>query len=250
MDNSSELKIPLSSYNRTMNLPQYVVRVSPRSRHVRFKVTSAEGLCVVIPRGFDEAGIPALVAKKQAWIEKALREVVRAALPPIPPDYLPGQLALAALGETWAIEYQPGNNRARLVVDYDDFRLTLTAKSHPQDMVFAAMRHWLKVRARATLEPQAFALARELGFEISRVTIRNQRSRWGSCTTKKTLSLNLKLLFLEPEQVRHILVHELCHTVHLNHSPAFWSLVAQFEPGYKTMNKRMKSAWQQVPRWV
>ena len=233
-----------------MSLPDYTVKISNRARRVRFKITASDGLSVVIPRGFNPAGIPELLVEKQAWIEKALREVVGGALPPLPADYLPDQVQLPALGETWTIEYPVSDKRARLTTDEDERRVTLRATNHAQDMVFAELRRWLKVRARDTLEPQAFALARKLGFEISKVTIRNQRSRWGSCSSKKTLSLNLKLLFLPPEQVRHVLVHEFCHTVHLNHSPAFWSLVGQFEPGYKALNKSLKISWKAVPRWV
>lgn len=233
-----------------MNLPQYTVKTSPRARHVRFKVTSADGLCVVIPGGFDPAGIPKLLVKKQAWIEKALREIAGSALPPLPVDYLPDKMVLPALGETWPIDYQTGDKRAWLATDHGNLQLTFSAAKHEQITVFSLLRRWLQIRAKTTLEPQVFTLASELGFDITGVTIRNQRARWGSCSPRKTLSLNLKLLFLQPDQVRHVLVHELCHTRHLNHSPEFWQLVGQFEPGYKAMNKRMKSAWQQVPRWV
>jgi predicted metal-dependent hydrolase len=234
-----------------MNLPPYTIKRSPRARHVRFRVTAADGLCVTIPRGFDPAGVPELVAEKQVWYEKVFRELVEKAPPPIPADYLPGKLDLAALGENWHVSYQDRKERGSLLMDLDNLRLTYSAADHSQERVFTVLRHWLKTRAKSVLEPQAFALADELGFEITRVTIRNQRSRWGSCTSKKTLSLNLKLLFLDPEQVRHVLVHEFCHTVHLNHSPAFWSLVARFEPDYKTMTKRTKKdAWRQVPQWV
>ena len=233
-----------------MNLPPYTIKRSPRARHVRFRVTAADGLCVTIPRGFDPAGVAELVAEKQAWYEKVFRELVEKAPPPIPTDFFPEKLDLTALGENWHVSYQDGKERGRLLTNHDGFALTYFATNHSQERVFAVLRRWLNTRAKTVLVPQAFALAKELGFEIKRVTIRNQRSRWGSCTSKKTLSLNLKLLFLEPEQLRHVLVHELCHTVHLNHSSDFWSLVAKHEPDYKTMNKTMKTTWRQVPQWV
>ncbi len=232
-----------------MNTPRYSVKTSPRARHVRFKVTPADGLCVVIPRGFDPSGIPDLVEKRRDWIDKALKDVAARAAT-IPADYLPERLELPAVGETWLIGYRDGNKRALLIPDSEHLQLTFTAANHSQSTVFNLLRRWLRTHARADLENQARSLAGGLGYKINKVNIRNQRTRWGSCSTNKTLSLNLKLLFLEPDQVRHVLVHELCHTMHLNHSPAFWQLVARYEPDYKAMNKRMKSAWQQVPRWV
>jgi hypothetical protein len=64
------------------------------------------------------------------------------------------------------------------------------------------------------------------------------------------ISLNCKLLFLAPELVRHVLVHELCHTVELNHSPRFWALVQRFEPDARTLRRRMRDAWRDVPVWA
>ena len=233
-----------------MSLPEYTIKTSPRARHVRFRVTAADGLSVVIPKGFDPTGVPELVAGKQAWIEKTIRNLAEKSPPPLPADFLPGQLDLVALGQTWSVDYETGGKRGRLTADQDNYRLVISASEHQQDMVFDLLLRWLRVHAKIDFVPRVFALADELGFDITRVTIRNQRGRWGSCTSKKTLSLNLKLLFLKPEQVRHVLVHEFCHTTHMNHSRAFWSLVAQFEPAYKAMNKKMKSAWRQVPGWV
>jgi predicted metal-dependent hydrolase len=232
-----------------VNTPQYSVRVSPRARHVRLKVTPTDGLCVVIPRGFDPAEIPALVQKRQSWIEKALKDVA-AKVRPIAADYMPDKLVLPAVGETWQINYQQGSKRASLNPDPDSLQLAFFAAEHDQAKVFSMLRRWLKTRANEALQPWVYSLAQELNFEISRVTIRNQRSRWGSCSSKKSLSLNLKLLFLQPDEVQHVLVHELCHTVQPNHSPRFWQLVEQHEPGYRQMTKTLKNAWRQVPRWV
>lgn len=208
-----------------------------------------DGLCVVIPRGFDPAEIPALVQKRQSWIEKALKDVA-AKVRPIAPDYMPDKLVLPAVGETWLINYEQGSKRACLKPDADSLQLDFFAAEHDQAKVFSMLQRWLKTRANEALQPWVYSLAQELNFEISRVTIRNQRSRWGSCSSKKSLSLNLKLLFLQPDEVQHVLVHELCHTVQPNHSSRFWQLVEQHEPGYRQMKKNLKNAWRQVPRWV
>jgi predicted metal-dependent hydrolase len=80
----------------------------------------------------------------------------------------------------------------------------------------------------------------QYGFAYNNVTIRNTTSRWGSCSEHKNLNFSYKLLFL-PEHLRdYVVVHELCHLTHLNHSPAFWALVAQVLPNYNTLRKELR----------
>jgi hypothetical protein len=80
--------------------------------------------------------------------------------------------------------------------------------------------------------------------------IRGQRTRWGSCSGRGTISLNWHLLFLTPEQVRYVLLHELCHTVELNHSPRFWRLLQQHQPDSEVLRQVMRRAWQDLPAWL
>ncbi len=114
----------------------------------------------------------------------------------------------------------------------------------------AALRRWLARRARDTLEPWLTALAVDTGLTFKRVTIRSQRTRWGSCSPHGVISLNRKLLFLPRELVRYVLIHELCHTRELNHSARFWSCLRQLEPDTDALHGRMRDAWKSVPGWA
>lgn len=77
-------------------------------------------------------------------------------------------------------------------------------------------------------------------FPYNRITIRNQRSRWGSCSTKRNLSFNFRILFLQPEEQDYIIVHEICHLAQMNHSAQFWALVAEQVPNHKEIRSRVR----------
>lgn len=78
------------------------------------------------------------------------------------------------------------------------------------------------------------------GFKYGRVSVRRQKTRWGSCSRTGNLNFNYRLIFLEPAAADYIIVHELCHLGEFNHSPNFWSLVAQQVPDYRNLRKRVK----------
>lgn len=83
----------------------------------------------------------------------------------------------------------------------------------------------LRRRAQLILPARLAELAHSHGFQYSDVKIRKSRSRWGSCSTKKTISLSLYLMLLPEHLIEYVLLHELCHTVQMNHGPAFWNLL-------------------------
>ena len=106
------------------------------------------------------------------------------------------------------------------------------------------MEQALIARARLELPERLLELAREHALEVSRVTIRNQRSRWGSCSPKGVIALNYRLIEM-PQDVRdYIMVHELMHLRQPNHSRRFWSLVEQAFPAFRAAERWLKTQGQ------
>ncbi len=93
-------------------------------------------------------------------------------------------------------------------------------------------------------------LSQQTGLDFSSVSIRNQRSRWGSCSTLKAINLSYKLIYLPVPLLDHIMIHELCHTIHMNHSGKFWRLVAQFDPEWKLHCHETRSGDKYIPLWA
>jgi hypothetical protein len=112
------------------------------------------------------------------------------------------------------------------------------------------LQRWVIDRAHAVLVAWIEGLARETGLSFSRVQVRRQRTRWGSCSPGGTISLNCCLLFQSAAVVRYLLLHELCHIRHMNHSRRFWRLVARHEPNYRALDRVLTQGWRNVPAWM
>ena len=97
-----------------------------------------------------------------------------------------------------------------------------------------------KRRARHFVHERLRYWNNHYSFSYNRVAIKNHQKQWGSCSPKKNLNFNFRVLFLPREIADLIIVHELCHLAEMNHSPAFWSLVRQSLPGYQRLEKELK----------
>jgi predicted metal-dependent hydrolase len=231
--------------------PAYRIRTSPRARHVRLQVSARDGLTVVVPRGFDLTRLPAIMEGKRGWVETHLQcfadAVERKALETAALSEI---LDLEALGESWRVEYRVAKTCRVGVIAEQPGRLVVYGAVGDAEACRAALRLWLQWQAREELVPRLTELAELHGFRFSEVLIRGQKTRWASCSAKGVISLSYKLLFLDRDAVRYVLLHELCHTVEMNHSPRFWGLLSRFEPECKAIRKRMRNAEKHVPAWV
>lgn len=98
-----------------------------------------------------------------------------------------------------------------------------------------------KDRAKSFILERIEYYNKDQRFSFNKISIKNQSSRWGSCSKNKNLNFSFKLLYLPLELADYVIVHELCHLLELNHSKAFWDLVAEILPQYKALRKRLKN---------
>ena len=97
-----------------------------------------------------------------------------------------------------------------------------------------------KKEAKIKLSKEIYDLSKQYGFKFNNLTFRTQKSRWGSCSSKNNLSINLKIIFLPENLKKFIIIHELAHLIHKNHSRKFWNLVAKYMPGYKIYRRELQ----------
>jgi predicted metal-dependent hydrolase len=211
---------------------------------------AADGLTVVVPLHFNLHRIPAILERKRTWIEAHLKRFADLAAVSPPPAALPETIELPALGESWCVEYRPARTRKIGVIQEQPGRITVYGAVDDRGACREVLKRWLCQRAREALVPWLVRLAAEGGFRFAEAVIRGQKTRWASCSAAGTISLSFKLLFLEREEVRCILLHELCHTQCMNHSPRFWQLLSRHEPACKVLRNGMRDGWRRVPTWV
>lgn len=220
-------------------------------------MTGGGELTVVVPRRFDQRAIPALLEAKRPWIARARARIGARPLPGAAAPVLPGRIALPAIGEEWEVEYRsqptrPGSpsRRAAVAREARDGRLVVSGPGGDEDAYRRALIGWLRRRAPSALVGRLEELARLHALAFESATVRHQRTRWGSCSPRGAISLNLRLLFLDPALVDHVLIHELCHTRELNHSKRFWALMQAHDPDWALHRRQARDAWRSLPSWV
>jgi predicted metal-dependent hydrolase len=99
---------------------------------------------------------------------------------------------------------------------------------------------FIKGTAEKYLFPRTYQLGKLMKIEFKKITLRQQKSRWGSCSSRGTLSFNWRLAHFEPAVIDYVIIHELAHRVHMDHSAAFWRLVAIYDPKHKLHRRILK----------
>ncbi len=228
--------------------PGFDVRESARARRLSIKVYPRGRVEVVVPRRTRPQEVESFVKENSEWIRRA-RQSFAAKHPP-EPFALPESIELRGLGRVVSVRYEPRNGAKSVRFRSVGGQVILAGQISNEKLCVNALRRWLGSVARKELEPMLQALSELTRMRFNKLQIRAQRSCWGSRSGSGTISLNLCLLFLEPQLLRYLMVHELCHGRHMNHSRSFWRLVAKFEPNYRKLDRDLTECWNRVPGWL
>ena len=229
--------------------PQYKIKKNSRARHVKLKASLHDGLEIVVPVRFNQKSIPEILEQNKLWIVKKLSEI-NELLKNTDRDALPSEISLAAINQAWKVEYIKANHKKVVLFARPQHELVLMGDVENKMLCKKILMIWVKRQAKNHLGVLLKNISEQIQLPYKDFSVRAQRSRWGSCSEAKSISLNYKLIFLPYFLTAHILIHELCHTVHLNHSAKFWRLVASFDSKWKENNRAMRKADKLIPVWV
>jgi predicted metal-dependent hydrolase len=230
----------------------YILRISEKAKHVRFQVSVEKGLEIVVPKRFGTSRVPSLVEKNRQWIERALQKAkaFQGMIGPVPDWQMPKEITSPALDLTWTVQTCRDDTKSVVVRETSATSLVVHGATDDAAACQKALRGWLTYTAKAHLIPWLKRVSDETGLSYSSVSIRQQQTRWGSCSSRGLISLNARLLFLPADLVTYVLVHELCHTRHLNHSPRFWRLVEAYLPDSRRFDRQLRTGGRFMPAWL
>ena len=225
----------------------YSIRKSKRTKRLHLKVNRLAEVEVVTPPRITQAEIEWFVHQNKAWIVKQRTKVLSSHNGSADfSNHPPEQINFPAVGLAFSVNYISGALRNRFVIHGNVVNIYYSGEA---DKLRLIQRFHQRI-AKEELTKRIKQLSDELGLPFNRLFIKAQKTRWGSCSSKKNINLNRNLLFLTNDQVRYLIIHELCHTIHLNHSSDYWELVSCFQPDYKQIDKSLRQGSNQVPLWA
>lgn len=210
----------------------YTLRTSARARRVRLLVQPGGALEVVAPHGASQARVDAALREHEAWITRTRTRLAQVA-PIEPPQPLASGRLLTIAGRDLRLSVSAGAPEGRFRVRLRDDTLQLTLPREDEALIRAALEAFYRQQARDIFAERLAHWNVHYGYTWTRLSIKEQKTRWGSCSRAGALNFNWRLLLAPLPALDYVVIHELCHLKEPNHKAGFWALVALTCPDYR-----------------
>lgn len=188
-----------------MEIPQdYIIERKP-VRHARINVNEKQEVRLIIPKTFSEDEIERLVTQKSDWIKEKLAVF---------------------------------QNEEVLSIDLPKANILYLGEAHPKPK--SNIQKWYRKEAKNYLSKRIDFLAQKHNFKYNRLFVRDSQNKWGNCSKDKNISLNWRLIKVPVQVIDYVILHELCHTVILKHTQAFWLKLSTVCPNYNEQAEWLK----------
>jgi predicted metal-dependent hydrolase len=205
----------------------YTLRLSNKAKYLRLQINHANELEVILPKRYKHEKAEDFILQKKNWILKRLKEKQKDTF-----HFLGKELKVLVNYDLFVKKPQIIYSNKKLIANIP------AGYSFTENEIYDS---WLKHKAKIYIPKRARELSKLTGFDYKRITIRSQKTRWGSCSANGTLSFNYGLLKFGKKVIDYVIIHELCHLKELNHSKRFWKLVEKSCPDYKNLKRELKS---------
>ena len=215
----------------------YILKRSPRAKHVRFEMKRESGLTVVIPKSYEVGHLPGLLGAKQGWILSNLEKYSEVQSLRARKELKSGDTVPYLGRDLELVAQQNHENACSVKLERNTMVVNLTSTDSRLNTV---LEQWYRMQAAKLLKKRADKLSAQLGLNYNRLIIRGQKTRWGSCSHKGNLSFNWKLIMAPEPVIDYVIIHELTHLKEMNHTKRFWQLVAEHCPQWREHRKWLR----------
>jgi hypothetical protein len=231
-------------------MPIKILRHARARRMILRLASDGASLELTLPKRVSEKTGMAFVAEQQAWIARQISKHSARETTPLLPE-----VSVLLFGQECVLKHEPEHKGISYLTRYE----APTEQSEAQSVGFGEnsptmlvlgrdastfprrVEEWIKKEARLRFSEIAVEVAAQIGQRPSSVTLRDTKSRWGSCSKRRSISLSWRLAFAPAEVARYVIVHEVAHLAHFDHSPAFWKVVEQLDPNWRKSRDWLKA---------
>ncbi|SMB92028.1 hypothetical protein SAMN00017405_1887 [Desulfonispora thiosulfatigenes DSM 11270] len=210
-----------------------------KRKTIEINISPPDIITVISPMYIDEEKLLNAVKSKAKWIVKKLSELKEITHLKIDKEYVNGELFLF-LGRDYPLYITIDEKIKRTEITLYQERIHLTSSTNEKDQLRDTMQKWYKEKALEKITERINHYQEYIEVRPNLVRIKDQKKRWGSCSSKRNLNFNLRCIMAPLEVLDYIIVHEMCHLVHFNHSKEFWILVKSIIPDYENHRQWLK----------
>ncbi len=202
----------------------YTIHFSPRSKRLTIKVDSNGQVIVSAPERFPKYRIAEFVESARGWIlAQQSSQVIKPVLLSATNVYYFGKNYEVKVSRSFDGSVKIGKG---III------VSPLSALHVANATIDLLSTWLKSRAIEYITKRVYELSSVMGQTFNGLAFKQQKTRWGSCSSQKNLNFNWKLIHAPTEVIDYVIIHELAHTKHMNHGKAFWDFVSSFDPDH------------------
>ncbi|MFA6813943.1 MAG: M48 family metallopeptidase [Candidatus Pacebacteria bacterium] len=208
----------------------YQVKKSSKARSIKISIDAKGKILVTAPKLYPNLLIDKFLKQQEPWVLRKQAEVAKL-------QVKIKKNEIYIFGEKYQIlvEVNPKQRPGLSIHDQQVIITQLSASSYQ-----TKLERFLKNTATKYLSQKTAILGKKMKIDYQKIGIRQQKSRWGSCSSQGNLNFNWRLVHYPPEIINYVIIHELAHRQEANHSKNFWQLVAKYDPDYKKHKNALK----------
>jgi len=221
----------------------YQVIYQKKRKTIQLKILTCTHLQVTAPNNFPFSSIEKIILEKGPWIVKQILHLSTTMTNPLNKS-INHDATVLYLGIPHTLVFT-NNHGSRPTIHLQDnqiiIAIPLLNTVQTTSLAESLLKQWYLQNANKILSAKTASWAAKINVQPQRITIKDQKTRWGSCSSKGNLNYNWRIVMAPPEVIDYLVIHELCHLRVLNHSALFWQEVIQFSPNFKNHRNWLKT---------